>query len=58
MDAMEAGASQEEMEQIFNEMDGVIKKADEAMVAIDMGRMQTDFNRWNDTRYFFCRRIY
>ena len=43
MDAMEAGASQEEMEAIFNEMDGVIKKADEAMVAIDMGRMQTDF---------------
>ena len=43
MDAMEAGASQEEMEAIFTEMDDVLQKADEAMVAIDMGRMQADF---------------
>ena len=41
--AMEAGASQEEMEAIFIEMDDVLQKADETMVAIDMGRMQTDF---------------
>ena len=43
MDAVEAGASQEEIETIFSEMDNVMQKADEAMVAIDMGRMQTDF---------------
>jgi hypothetical protein len=43
MDAMEAGASQEEMEAIFTEMDKVMQKVDETMVAIDMGRMQTEF---------------
>jgi len=43
MDAVEAGASQEEIETIFSEMDNVMQKADEAMVAIDMGRMQNDF---------------
>jgi hypothetical protein len=43
MSAMETGASQEEMEAIFTEMDDVLQKTDEAMVAIDMGRMQADF---------------
>ena len=43
IDAIEAGASQEEMEAIFTEMDDVMQKVDEAMVAIDMGRMQSDF---------------
>ena len=43
MSAMEAGASQEEMEAIFSEMDDVLQKTDEAMIAIDMGRMQADF---------------
>jgi hypothetical protein len=31
------------MEAIFTEMDDVMQKVDEAMVAIDMGRMQSDF---------------
>ena len=41
--AVNAGASQEEIEAIFTEMDTVLQKVDESMVAIDMGRMQTDF---------------
>ena len=43
MDAIEAGASQEEIEAIFTEMDQVTQKVDEVMVAIDMSRIQTEF---------------
>lgn len=41
--AIEAGATQEEIEEIFVEMDSVMQKADEAMIAIDMVRMENEY---------------
>ena len=41
--AVESGATQEEIEEIFVEMDNVMQKADEAMIAIDMIRMENEY---------------
>ena len=41
--AINSGATQEEIEEIFVEMDSVMQKADEAMIAIDMARMENEY---------------
>ena len=43
LSAVENGATQEEIEEIFVEMDNVMQKADEAMIAIDMIRMENEY---------------
>ena len=40
--AIDSGATQDEIEEIFTEMDEVMQKADEAMIAIDMDRMENE----------------
>ncbi len=40
--AVEAGATQDEIEEIFVEMDEVMQKADESMVAINMSTMENE----------------
>ena len=40
--AIDSGATQDEIEEIFIEMDEVMQKADEAMIAIDMDRMENE----------------
>ena len=40
--AIDSGATQDEIEEIFTEMDEVMQKADETMIAIDMDRMENE----------------
>ena len=40
--AIDSGATQDEIEEIFTEMDEVMQKADEAMIAIGMDRMENE----------------
>ncbi len=40
--ALDAGATQDEIEEIFIEMDQVMEKADESLVAINMARMENE----------------
>ena len=40
--AIDSGATQDEIEEIFTEMDEVMQKADEAMIAVNMERMENE----------------